>query len=95
MADGLHDEGQIPEGCILPSVFMLQLRPEIYSDTKGRIDCLVDAPLLEYHLETLTQRNQSHDFEIFCRKLCEYAITRNRRPRWREYRAFVGRFPSY
>lgn len=59
---------------------MRGLRPEIYSDTEGRTDYQLDAPLLEYHLETLTQRNQTHDFEIFCRKLCERAIARNLRP---------------
>ena len=41
---------------------------------------MLDAPLLEYHLESLTQRNQAHVFEIFCRKLCERAIARNLRP---------------
>ncbi len=80
MADGSQDEDQTPEGGILPSKFMRQLRPEHYSDTEGRTDYVLDAPLLEYYLETLTQRNQTHAFEIFCRKLCERAIARNLRP---------------
>lgn len=74
-----NEDDAHPAG-VLPSAFMRQLRPEIYSDTEGRADYQLDAPLLEYHLETLTQRNQSHDFEIFCRKLCEKAICPNLRP---------------
>jgi len=41
---------------------------------------VLDGPTLEYHLDTLTQRNQTHDFEIFCRKLCERTICPNLRP---------------
>ena len=63
----------------MPSQFMRQLRPELYSDTEERTDYRLDAPMLEYHLETLTRRNQTHDFEIFCRKLCERAICPNLR----------------
>ena len=51
--------------------------PPAGSDTEDRTDYQLDAPLLEYHLYTLTRRNQTHDFEIFCRKLCERAICRN------------------
>ncbi len=80
MADGLQDEVQTPKGGLSPSQFMRQLRPEHYSDSKACTNYVLDAPLLEYHLESLTQRNQTHAFEIFCRKLCERAIARNLRP---------------
>lgn len=80
MAGGSQDEDQTLEVGILPTKFMRQLRPEHYSDTEDRTDYVLDSPLLEYHLETLTQRNQTHAFEIFCRKLCERAIARNLRP---------------
>jgi hypothetical protein len=63
-----------------PSVFMRQLRPEFYSDTVDRTTYQLDAPTLEFHLETITARNQTHDFEIFCRKLCERTICPNLRP---------------
>ena len=33
-----------------------------------------------YHLETITARNQTRDFEIFCRKLCERIICPNLKP---------------
>ena len=33
-----------------------------------------------YHLETITARNQTRDFEIFCRKLGERIICPNLKP---------------
>ncbi|MEE9876873.1 MAG: hypothetical protein PBU97_09805 [Stenotrophomonas maltophilia] len=36
--------------------------------------------VLSHHLDTLTERNQTHDFEPFCRKLCERVICPNLRP---------------
>jgi hypothetical protein len=65
---------------ISPSAFMRQLRPEFYSDTTDRTTYQLDAPTLGYHLETVTARNQTHDFEIFCRKLCERTICPNLKP---------------
>ncbi len=65
---------------VSPSAFMRRLRPEYYSDS---VDCTkyqLDAPTLEYHLETITSRNQTHSFEIFCRKLCERTICPNLKP---------------
>lgn len=58
---------------------MRQLRPEYYSDTEDRVSYALDRGLFEYHLETLTNRNQTHAFETFCRKLCERAICPNLR----------------
>ncbi len=40
---------------------------------------LLDAATLEYHLDSITSRNQTQDFEIFCRKLCERTICPNLR----------------
>ena len=65
---------------VSPSEFMRQLRPELYSDTSGRTTYLLDAATLEYCLDTITARNQTHDFEIFCRKLCERTICPNLKP---------------
>jgi len=58
---------------------MRELRPEFYSDTEDRVSYLLDAPTLEYHLDSITSRNQTHGFEIFCRKLCERTICPNLR----------------
>jgi len=63
-----------------PSEFLRGHRPENYSDSLGRDAYLLDAPTLEYHLDTLTGRNQTNAFEFFCRKLCERAICPNLRP---------------
>lgn len=65
---------------VSPSAFMRRLRPEYYSDSVDRTTYQLDAPTLEYHLETITARNQTHSFEIFCRKLCERTICPNLKP---------------
>ena len=57
-----------------PSEFMREYRPEYYSDTADRTTIQLDRPTLEYHLDTITARNQTHDFETFCRKLCQRTI---------------------
>ena len=69
-----------PADKLSPSAFMRQLRPELYSDTIDRTTYQLDAPTLGYHLETITARNQTHDLEIFCRKLCERTICPNLKP---------------
>lgn len=65
---------------ISPSEFMRQMCPELYSDTNARTSYLLDKTTLEYRLDTITARNQTHDFEIFCRKLCECTICPNLKP---------------
>ncbi len=65
---------------LTPSAFMRQLRPENYSDTTERTAYLLDAAVFDHHLKTITSRNQTHDFEVFCRKLCERVICQNLRP---------------
>jgi hypothetical protein len=63
-----------------PSQFMRQLRPELYSDSTSRSQYRLGAEVLSHYLDTLTERNQTHDFELFCRKLCERTICPNLRP---------------
>ncbi|WP_298307634.1 hypothetical protein [uncultured Erythrobacter sp.] len=65
---------------ISPSAFMRARRPEYYSDTKDRTDYSLDRATLENHLSTITNRNETHEFEIFCRKLCERTICPFLRP---------------
>jgi hypothetical protein len=69
-----------PAAKVSPSQFMRWLRPEYYSDTEDQASYVLEASVFGHHLETLTQRNQTHDFEIFCRKLCERTICPNLRP---------------
>lgn len=56
MSDGVKDESER----VFPSAFMRWLRPEYYSDTADRNTYQLDGPTLEYHLETITSRNQTH-----------------------------------
>lgn len=59
---------------------MRNLRPELYSDSEDRSAYVLERPQLEYQLETITSRNQTQDFELFCRRLCEKVICPNLRP---------------
>lgn len=65
---------------VSPSEFMRQLRPGLYSDSTTRDRHQLKAEILSYHLDTITERNETHDFELFCRKLCERTICPNLRP---------------
>jgi tetratricopeptide (TPR) repeat protein len=67
-------------GMLKPSAFMRKLRPDIYSDSTERNTYVLSAAQLEYRLGSITSRNETHAFEIFCRKLCERAICPNLRP---------------
>lgn len=69
----------LPRG-VSPSDFMRKMRPEQYSDSAERSAYKLDASALEQRLDTLTARNQTHDFEIFCRMLCERLICPNLKP---------------
>lgn len=68
------------EKLVLPSEFMRQLRPGLYSDSTTRDQHQLKAEIFSHHLDTLTERNETHDFELFCRKLCERTICPNLRP---------------
>lgn len=68
------------EKVVSPSQFMRQIRPELYSDSTPRIKHQLKAEVLSHHLDTITERNQTHEFELFCRKLCERTICPNLRP---------------
>ena len=73
-------EGAAEAESISPSRFMRQLRPEHYSDTEDHVLYVLDPGTLDHHLETITSRNQTHDFELFARKLCERTTCPNLRP---------------
>ena len=77
---GAQESGNINQEKLSPSSLLRELRPEYYSDSSVGNDYELDQSMFEYHLETLTSRNEPHDFEIFCRKLCERVICPNLRP---------------
>lgn len=70
-------QNKIRTGQVSPTQFMRELRPEYYSDTEDRVNYFLETPTFEYHLDSITSRNQTLDFEIFCRKLCERTICPN------------------
>lgn len=65
---------------ISASEFMRNYKPELYSDSEDRPQYRFDKATLEHQLDTVTTRNETHDFELFCRKLCEKSICPNLRP---------------
>lgn len=63
-----------------PKGFLRTRRPEQFSDSVPTERQQLDRSLLEYHLDTLTNRGQENDFETFCRRLAEREICPNLMP---------------
>ena len=74
------EDGEDPRDKLFPSAFMRHLRPEYYSDTPDRAAYVLDEAVFRFHLNSITERNETHGFEIFCRKLCERVICPNLKP---------------
>lgn len=64
----------------MPSEFMRQRRPELFSDSVGLDELILERSRLEYHLHSLTSRSEEKQFEHYCRQLCEKLICPNLRP---------------
>ncbi|MGD8779335.1 MAG: hypothetical protein PVH88_10290 [Ignavibacteria bacterium] len=60
-----------------PSSFMRMRRPHEFSDTKYSQKPQLTKSIIEYHLETLTNRKQESLFENFCIELCQKEICPN------------------
>lgn len=63
-----------------PREFLKARRPERFSDTVLEERLLLDRSMLEYHLETLTNRGQETDFERFAHRLAGLEICPNLLP---------------
>ena len=63
-----------------PREFMSARHPEDFSDSTEQKQPVLDRSMLEYHLATLTNRNQETVFESFARNLAERTICPNLRP---------------
>lgn len=63
-----------------PSEYMRLAQPELFSDSGKDVAFKLDRAVFEYHLDTLTSRNQHQGFEVFCRRLCERLICPNLKP---------------
>lgn len=62
-----------------PSEFMKKRRPYLYSDSSKAGAYQLSRSEFSHYLDTLTERNQHKDFEIFCRHLCERILCPNLR----------------
>ncbi len=63
-----------------PSEMMRVRRPYLYSDSECTDAYRLSESELSHHLNTLTDRNQHKEFEVFCRKLSERELCPNLRP---------------
>src|SRR6266571_699537 len=70
----------MPEKPFSPRELLKARRPEKFSDSVSEETPALDRSLLEYHLETLTSRNQETDFENFARRLAQSEICPNLLP---------------
>jgi hypothetical protein len=64
----------------LPSEFMKERRPYLFSDTQVEDQPTIAREVLDHHLDTLTSRKQEIEFEYFARRLAERTICPNLRP---------------
>lgn len=63
----------------LASEIMRAKRPDLYSDSSTVGAYTLGRSEFSHHLDSLTQRNEHKDFEIFCRHLCERVLCPNLR----------------
>src|SRR3972149_9487782 len=63
-----------------PREFMRLRRPERFSDSLPDQHSRLEQSILEYHLESLTSRNQELDFERFAREIAQREICPNLLP---------------
>jgi hypothetical protein len=70
-------QGAIDRKPFSPREYLEARRPTIFSDSVIEQVTDLDRSRLEFHLHTLTSRNQESDFETFARKLAEHTICPN------------------
>ncbi len=63
-----------------PVTYMRTLHPDLYSDSATVTSVELTQGLLEYHLESITNRNQEAEFAYFASRLAEKEICPNLRP---------------
>lgn len=70
----------MPNKTFSPREFLKARRPEKFSDSTSEEMPALDRSMLEYHLETLTSRNQEALFENFARRLAQCEVCPNLLP---------------
>jgi hypothetical protein len=63
-----------------PITYMRSRHPDLYSDSETIIRPQLTEDILEYRLQTLTNRNQETEFAYFARRLAQKEICPNLRP---------------
>ncbi|MHB8276146.1 MAG: hypothetical protein ACYDIA_00625 [Candidatus Humimicrobiaceae bacterium] len=63
-----------------PKEFLKARHPDYFSDSEKIESPALDRSILEYHLDTITSRNDEINFEIFAKKLSERTICPNLLP---------------
>ena len=63
-----------------PTTYMRLRHPDLYSDSETISRPQLAEDLLDYHLDTLTNRNQETEFAYFARRLAQKEICPNLRP---------------
>lgn len=63
-----------------PSDYLRNKRPELFADSACNNEFNIRKEELEFFLDTITARNETNKFEIFCRKLCQRIICPNLLP---------------
>lgn len=64
----------------IPSRYMRQRHPHLFSDSAVESNSSVTREILSYHLETLTSQKQEAAFEAFAHRMCEKFVAPNLRP---------------
>src|SRR5947209_3886990 len=70
----------IMEEHVSPREFLKARRPERFSDSEPIIVPVLDRSILEYYLDTLTNRSQEADFARFALRLAEREVCPNLLP---------------
>lgn len=73
-------ENKPPDSRFSPRNFLRARRPERFSDSVASSRPILDQSTLEYHLNTITSRNQESAFEEFARQLLEKTVCPNLMP---------------
>ena len=73
-------DDSLPFQELSPSEIMRMRRPEIFSDSNAACVYKLSRPQLSHQLATVTERNEHHAFQEFCRALAQREICRNLRP---------------
>jgi len=72
--------GSRPPVDLTPNQFMRARRPERFSDSVASDEPVLDRSILEYHLNTITNRSQETAFATFARHLAEREVCPNLLP---------------